>query len=117
MNFLWIFLQASGNGAGAQSSGGPLGFLISFFPIIAIFVIMYFFLIRPQSKKAKEHQKLLEAVTAGMDVVTSSGIHGRVKGLKGSNNEILIIEIADGVKVEVDRSAVGRVKSTEGRMS
>lgn len=119
MNYLWVLLQATGTNGTQQSPppSGPLSFLISFFPIIAIFLIMYFFLIRPQSKRAKEHQKLLESITPGMDIVNSSGIHGRVKGMKGSNNEILIVEIADGVKVEMDRASVSRVKSMEGKTS
>ncbi|MCX7834732.1 MAG: preprotein translocase subunit YajC [bacterium] len=116
MNYLWLFLQTQGNGTQPPPSG-PLNLLISFFPIIAIFLIMYLFLIRPQSKRAKEHQKLLESITPGMEVVTSSGIHGRVKGVKGSNNEILILEIADGVKIDVDRAAISRVKTMEGRTS
>lgn len=108
MHFAWTMLQA----AAAPQGGGMFGLFV---PMIVIFGIMYFFMIRPQAKKAKELQKMLEAITAGTDVVTTGGIHGTVKGVKGQHNEILIIQIAEGLKIEVDRAAVGRVKGTEGK--
>ncbi|MDK9699615.1 MAG: preprotein translocase subunit YajC [bacterium] len=110
MHFNWILLQAASNPQQPQGMS-----LFGFLPIVLVFVVMYFFLIRPQAKKAKEHQKLLDSITAGTEIVTSGGIHGRVKGVKGQNNEILILEIAEGLKVEIDRAAVARVKGGEGK--
>lgn len=114
MSLAWIVLQVA-DGAAAKPSAGPLGFLVSLFPFILVFVIMYFFLIRPQAKKAKEQQKMLDSITPGTEIVTGAGIHGVVKGVKGQNNEILIIQIAENVKIDIDRGAVGRVKSMEGK--
>jgi len=73
-----------------------------FIPLILIFVIFYFFLIRPQQKKAKEHKIMVENLKRGDKVVTSGGIVGTVDRI--IDNEKVEIEIADNVKVEVVRS-------------
>jgi len=73
-----------------------------FIPLILIFVIFYFFLIRPQQKKAKEHKIMVENLKRGDKVVTSGGIVGTVDRI--IDNEKVEIEIADSVKVEVVRS-------------
>ena len=73
-----------------------------FIPLILIFVIFYFFLIRPQQKKAKEHKTMVENLKRGDKVVTSGGIVGTVDRI--IDNEKVEIEIADSVKVEVVRS-------------
>ena len=75
-------------------------------PLVFIFVIFYFLLIRPQQKKAKEHAKLVESIKTGDEVVTNAGIHGVVANVK---DKTLIIKIADNVKVEFDRAAVAAV--------
>ena len=73
-----------------------------FIPLILIFVIFYFFLIRPQQKKAKEHKKMVEELKRGDKVVTTGGIVGTVDRL--IDNEKIEVEIADGVKVEILRT-------------
>ncbi len=80
--------------------------LISMAPLVFIFVIFYFLLIRPQQKKAKAHSKLVESIKTGDQVVTNAGIHGVVANVKDNT---LIIKIADNVKVEFDRAAVAVV--------
>ena len=80
--------------------------LFSMAPLVFIFVIFYFLLIRPQQKKAKEHSKLVESIKTGDQVVTNAGIHGVVANVK---DKTLIIKIADNVKVEFDRAAVAAV--------
>lgn len=75
-------------------------------PLVFIFVIFYFLLIRPQQKKAKEHAKLIEAIKTGDEVVTNAGIHGVIANVK---DKTFIIKIADNVKVEFDRAAVAAV--------
>ncbi len=75
-------------------------------PLVFIFVIFYFLLIRPQQKKAKDHAKLVESIKTGDQVVTNAGIHGVVANVK---DKTLIIKIADNVKVEFDRAAVAAV--------
>ena len=73
-----------------------------FIPLILIFVIFYFFLIRPQQKKAKEHKTMVENLKRGDKVITSGGIVGRVERI--IDNEKVEVEIADNVKVEVFRT-------------
>ena len=86
------FAQAAGG------AGGAAGGLISFVPIILIFAIMYFLMIRPQQKKVKEHRAMVEAVRRGDQVVTSGGLIGKVT--KVADNEVEV-ELAPNVKVRV----------------
>ena len=87
----------------AANGGSPQGGIVSFIPLILIFVIFYFLLIRPQQKKAKEHQEFLGQLKKGDDVVTSGGIHGRITGL---TDTIVTLEIAEGVRIKVNRPSV-----------
>tara|TARA_B110000014_G_scaffold237316_1_gene203169 strand:+ start:311 stop:598 length:288 start_codon:yes stop_codon:yes gene_type:complete len=73
-----------------------------FIPLILIFVIFYFFLIRPQQKKAKEHKTMVENLKRGDKIITSGGIVGKVERI--IDNEKVEVEIADNVKVEVFRA-------------
>ena len=96
----------------AQAAGGGGGAFASFIPLILIFAIMYFLLIRPQQKKVKEHQKMVEALRRGDQVVTQGGVIGKVSKVKepadGQPAEVEV-EIADGVKVRVVRNTVAQV--------
>ena len=83
---------------------------IIYFVLIA--VIFYFFLIRPQSKKQKERQRMLDSLQKGDNIVTLGGLHGKVVGFK-SDDKVLLVEIATNVKVYVDRSAVSVIKGEE----
>jgi len=82
-----------------MSNAGSIG---QFIPLILIFVIFYFFLIRPQQKKVKEHKKMVESLKRGDKVITSGGITGTVERI--IDNEKIEVEISDNVKVEVVRS-------------
>ena len=93
--------------ASAQGSPSPLG---GFFPLIIIFVIFYFFLIRPQQKKAKEHQNMINALNKDDKVITSGGIYGTVTAVKG---EVVELKIAENVKVQVSKSAISTVIAPE----
>ena len=73
-----------------------------FIPLILIFVIFYFFLIRPQQKKVKEHKAMVESLKRGDKVVTSGGITGTVERLV--DNDKVEVEIAENVKVEIVKS-------------
>ncbi len=90
--------------AHAQTATGaqPSAFEM-FVPFIFIFVIFYFLIIRPQSKRQKDHQKFLTEVKRGDEIVTSSGILGRVEGL---TEQFVTLEIADGVRVKMLRSQI-----------
>ena len=76
-------------------------------PLILIFAIMYFLLIRPQQKKAKEHQAMVKALRRGDQVVTQGGVIGKVAKVKDDNE--LDVEIAEGVKVRVVQSTIVQV--------
>jgi preprotein translocase subunit YajC len=92
---------AMGGSPGGGSAGGS-GFL-GFLPILLMFVIFYFLLIRPQQKQARKHQDFIRSLKVGDRVVTTGGIHGEIKGLTETT---LTLEIADKVRVKVTRSAV-----------
>ncbi len=92
--------------AGAPGAGGPAAMVMQFFPIILIFVIMYFLLIRPQQKKAKEHEQLLSKTKAGDRIVTTGGIYGTVTSV---TDRTFMVKIADNVVVELSRAAVATV--------
>lgn len=80
--------------------------IVSFLPMVIIFVIFYFLLIRPQMQQQKKHQELLKNLKKGDKVVASSGIYGTIIGFKGENNSIVTIEIAEKVNIDISRSAV-----------
>ena len=86
-------------GAAGQGAGG----FSSFVPLILMFVIFYFLLIRPQQKKAKEHREMIGGLKKGDRIVTSGGLHGRITGL---DDATLTVEIADKVRVKVSRGNV-----------
>ncbi|MFZ5536850.1 MAG: preprotein translocase subunit YajC [Pseudomonadota bacterium] len=80
--------------------------LMSFLPLILIFAVMYFLLIRPQIKRQKEHKKLIDALTKGDEVLTSGGLVGRVVEL---TDAFITLEVAEGTTIIVQRSAVTTV--------
>jgi preprotein translocase subunit YajC len=90
-----ILLQAAG-----QPSSMPMILMM-----VAIFAIMWFFMIRPQQKKQKEIQKWRNSITVGTNVVTAGGIYGVVRGINEADN-ILEVEVANGVRIRVDRNSV-----------
>jgi preprotein translocase subunit YajC len=95
----------------AQAAGGAGGAaaFAQFVPLILIFGIMYFLLIRPQQKKMKDHRAMIEAVRRGDQVITAGGIRGKVT--KVLDDADIEVEIADGVKVRVVKSTVSHVVS------
>ncbi len=95
----------------AQAETQPANPLVSLFPIILIFVIMYMLLIRPQQKKNKEHQEMVKRLKAGDQVVTAGGIHGRITGVKDKS---VTVRIADQVEIEVSRMSVAAVQKETG---
>ncbi|WP_305971137.1 MULTISPECIES: preprotein translocase subunit YajC [unclassified Mameliella] len=80
-----------------------------FLPLILIFAIMYFLLIRPQQKKMKEHQKMVEALRRGDQVVTQGGLIGKVAKVKDEKE--IEVELAEGVKVRVVKQTIAQVLS------
>ena len=94
--------------AQAAAPGGAAGTLISFAPIILIFLIMYFLMIRPQQKKVKEHRAMIDALRRGDQIVTAGGLIGKV--VKVADTEVEV-EVAPNVKVRVVRSTITQVLS------
>jgi preprotein translocase subunit YajC len=80
--------------------------LMSFFPVIVVCAILYFMVIRPQQKQAKELRKMLDALNSGDKVLTQGGLYGTVMNLKGS---VVILKIAENVKVEIARNSITNV--------
>ncbi len=95
----------------AGAAGGGLGALGQFLPLILIFVVFYFLLIRPQQKQAKAHQAFLNDLKKGYKVYTKGGIHGVITGI---NDNVISLEIAKDVVIKVSRDAIGGSLSKEG---
>ncbi len=76
---------------------------MSFLPMLLIIVVFYFFMIRPQMKKAKDHKKYIEELKKGDRVVTSAGIHGRIVDM---NDTTFLIEVESGTKIRFDKTAI-----------
>jgi preprotein translocase subunit YajC len=91
----------------AQGAGGGAGTFEALLPLILIFAVFYFLLIRPQQKKMKHHKEMLGSMRRGDRVVTGGGIMGTIT--KVLNDNELTVEIADGVKVRVQRSLISAV--------
>lgn len=94
------------NAFAQAAAATPGGDLMAFLPMILIFVVFYFLLIRPQQKKAKEHRTMLGALQKGDEVVTSGGLVGRVGKL---TEQYATIELAPTVEVTVQRSAIAQL--------
>ena len=90
------------------ADGGLMSAITTFLPFIAIFVLFYFLLIRPQQKRAKEHAALIAAVKRGDTVVLSNGMIGKVTRVE---NEEAMVEIAQGVNVRVVKALISEVRN------
>jgi preprotein translocase subunit YajC len=97
-NFAYIFLMAQPAGASGQANP-----LVTFLPLIAVFVVFYFFMIRPQMKKQKELNNYRKELKRGDKVITTGGIYGRVYEVKETS---VTIEVGGDVKLKVDKNAV-----------
>jgi preprotein translocase subunit YajC len=111
MNFAHAADLAFAAASPPGGSGGSSALLTQIVFFAAIFAIFYFLLIRPQQKQKREREAMLAAVKKGDRVVTSSGLHGTVTNL---NEQTVTLRVADQVKLEFDRSALGRVVEAQG---
>jgi len=97
-------------GAPGGAAAGPAGGMAAFqqvIPLVFMFAIFYFLLIRPQQKKAKEHKALIEALKKGDNVITAGGVHGKVNAV---DDGIVTLEIATGVSIKITKSYIAAVK-------
>jgi preprotein translocase subunit YajC len=92
--------------AQTAAAAGPESTLISLLPLVLMFVVLYFIMIRPQMKKQKEHKAMIEAIAKGDEVVIAGGVLGRVAKLGDS---FLHVEVADKVELQVQRASVIQV--------
>ena len=88
--------------------------LVNLFPLIIIFVVFYFLLIRPQKAKEKEHQKMLLNINKNDAIVTTGGIHGTVVNVK---DKTLVLRVDENVKIEIEKNCVAYVKKSQGQGS
>jgi len=100
MSFLIADAMAAPAGDASSSGSANLIFLV------VLFVVFYFLLIRPQSKRAKEHRNMVAALAKGDEIVTNGGTLGRISGV---GEQFITVEIADGIEIKVQRSAVQTV--------
>jgi len=101
----WLVAQTGGGG----DAGGGLSMFI---PIVLMFVIIYFLMIRPQQKQAKKHKEMLEALKRGDHVVTNGGIIGKIFQL--NDNNIITLEVAEGVRIRVLKGQVASTINPDG---
>jgi preprotein translocase subunit YajC len=101
-----MFISPAYAQAGGGLGGGGFEALL---PLVLIFVVFYFLLIRPQQKKAKQHREMLAAIRRGDKIVTNGGILGTVTKVVDDNE--LMVEIAEGIRVRVQRGMVAGVRS------
>ena len=92
--------------AWAQDGGVPGGTLMQLLPLVLIFVVFYFLLIRPQTKRAKEHKEMVGKLQAGDEVVTNGGLLGRITEV-GEN--FIALEVADNITIKVQRFQVAQL--------
>ncbi|MFQ5822926.1 MAG: preprotein translocase subunit YajC [bacterium] len=100
MNQIFLFFMLSGSGS--PDGANPLALWM---PFILIFAIMYFLIFRPQAKKQKQQQAMIQSLKKGDKVITAGGIFGTIAGIKEKDNT-LIIKIADNVKIEIVRTSI-----------
>ena len=111
MIFAGLAYAAEAFAQDAGSSGGPAGFLNlgnPMFLMVAMLAIFYFLLIRPQQKRQKDHKQMLSNLQKGDTIFTAGGLRGKITGL---DETVITMEIADRVRVKVNRSAVGGLVS------
>jgi len=99
------FAMAGSGGAGG--AGGGMAAFGQILPLIFMFAIFYFLLIRPQQKKAKEHKALLDSIKKGDNVITAGGVHGKVMSVEDG---IVTLEIATGVVVKINKPYIASIK-------
>ena len=92
--------------AQTAAAAGPMDSVMQFLPIILMFAVLYFLMIRPQMKRTKEHRAMLEKLAVGDEVITNGGIAGVVRNIGDS---FISVEVANGVEIRVQKGAVGNV--------
>ncbi len=100
---------AMGSAPQGGQTGGAQGMIASLLPLILIFVVFYFLLIRPQQKKAKEHRQMLENLKKGDKVITAGGVYGVIDSV---GNNTIVVKVDDNVKIKLGKGYIAAVRST-----
>lgn len=108
MNFGLALLMMGQPGTGGSQGGGSMFFLL----IIATFAVLYFLMIRPQQKEQQRQKQMLSSLSRGDDVVTAGGIYGKIIDL---DEHTVDLKVAEGTKIKVERSRIGRVVAKSGK--
>jgi preprotein translocase subunit YajC len=101
------FAMGGAPGGAAGAAGGGMAAFQQIIPLVFMFAIFYFLLIRPQQKKAKEHKALLESMKKGDNVITAGGVHGKVTAVE---NDLVTLEVANNVNIKITKSYIAAIK-------
>ena len=101
-----MFISTAYAQTAAAAGQSPESSLMGMLPLVLMFVVLYFVMIRPQMKRQKEHKAMIDALAKGDEIVTSGGLLGKVAKL---DDNFLSLEVASGVEIKVQRSAVAQV--------
>ncbi len=94
------------------SAGQTPNPLVQIVPMVLIFIVFYFFMIRPQQKKQKNRENILESLKRGDKVTTIGGIHGTVAGID-SDNKTVLVQVSETTKIKFDRTAIANIDKQE----
>lgn len=97
-------------GQAPEAGGQPGGPLMTFMPLILMFVIFYFLLIRPQQKKQKDHKQMLDNLSKGDRIITNGGLHGRIVEVK---DNVLVVDLGNNVHVQIGRGFIAALVNSE----
>jgi preprotein translocase subunit YajC len=92
---------------GVSGAGGGMAAFQQVIPLVFMFAIFYFLLIRPQQKKAKAHKALLESMKKGDNVITAGGVHGKITAVE---NDLVTLEVANNVNIKITKSYIAAIK-------
>jgi|WetSurMetagenome_2_1015567.scaffolds.fasta_scaffold00162_12 preprotein translocase subunit YajC len=108
--FFDLVANAYAMGPKPQGEGGTQDMIMSFAPLILIFVVFYFLMVRPQQKKAKQLREMIDSLKKGDKVVTNAGIYGVIESVEETT---VHIKIAENVKIKVSRAAISQIRTTD----
>jgi preprotein translocase subunit YajC len=101
------FAMGGSPGGAAGGAGGGMAAFQQIIPLVFMFAIFYFLLIRPQQKKAKAHKALLESMKKGDNVITAGGVHGKITAV---DNDLVTLEVANNVNIKITKSYIAAIK-------
>ena len=113
-SLLFLIAQAAPASPAPSPAGSMLAQIV---PFIFIFIAMYYVIIRPQQKRAKEQQSLITSARSGDEIVTSGGLHGIISNAREPESKTVLVKFAENVKIEVDKSAITSVTKASSKVT